>query len=75
MIKGKWITKARKHQKKYRVYKRYTNSGRNTLIYQNNNLAKAREEVEKIFQRGVHSGRGTNWAIFLVNEEGNILSS
>ena len=77
MIKGKWMTKARKGQKKYRVYKRYTNSGRNVLIYQSNNLAKTRDEANKIFEQEVYrsrGGKGTATAMFLVNEKGEILS-
>ena len=78
MIRGKWMTKARKGQKRYRVYKRYIDSRRNVIAYQSNNLAKAREKLNEIFERGVHrgrGGRGVGTAIFLVNEKGEILNS
>ena len=78
MIRGKWMTKARKGQKRYRVYKRYPVSGRNVLVYQNNDLAKARDKLNEMFRQGVHrgrGGRGVATSMFIVNEKGEILSS
>ena len=78
MIKGKWTSKARKGQKRYRVYKRYTNSGRNVLAYQSNSLVKARNKLNEIFEQGVHrsrGGRGSAISMFLVNENGEVLST
>jgi hypothetical protein len=78
MIRGKWITKARNGQKKYRVYRKYTDSGRNVLVYQSNSLVKARDKLNEIFQQGVYRGRGGRGvakSIFLVNEKGEILSN
>lgn len=69
-IKGKWITKARKGQKKYRLYRRYTSSGRNELLFQSDSLAEARKEADIIHDRAVRKGNGIPIAFFLVNKEG-----
>ncbi|MCK4526037.1 hypothetical protein KAW18_01595 [candidate division WOR-3 bacterium] len=64
MIKEKWVSSAKRGQKDYRIYKIYR-SGKKSLVYQTNSLAKARDEKDEFFRRGKG---GTT--VILVNKEG-----